>query len=249
MTRILKISVVAVLCCLFGFLPAQAQKTYIVAVGIDNYDNGENPLPCSVGDARAICKFFDRYGNSDVFMLKNNNATRSHILKVLKQQFAKSTPADEVIFAYSGHGFDGGLSCYDTKNVLYCSEIQEIMRNTRARRKVMFINSCHSGSFSKKYGNDPRARNYKSNRSDVMLYLSSRANELSWENTGMQTSYFYNRLLEALGGAADANSDRKVTARELFNYVNKHVVRDTDNQQHPQMYGKFDDDMVVVYVK
>lgn len=182
-------------------------------------------------------------------MLKDKNATRSHILKVLKQQFSKSTEADEVIFAYSGHGFDGGLSCYDTKNVIYCSEIQELMRKTKARRKIMFINACHSGSFSKKYGSDPRARGYKSNKSNVMLYLSSRANESSWENRLMTNSYFFNRLIEGLRGAADRNGDRKVTARELFNYVNAKVINDTDNVQHPQMYGNFADDMVVVHVK
>ena len=249
MTRILRNSILLVLLFLSGCFAAIAQKTYIVAVGINNYDNGENPLPCSIGDARAICNFFDKYGNSDVFMLKDKNATRSHILKVLKQQFSKSTPVDEVIFAYSGHGFDGGLSCYDSKNVVFCSEIQEIMRKTKARRKVMFINACHSGSFTKKYGNDSRSRRYKSNSSDVMLYLSSRANESSWESSMMSTSFFYNRLIQALQGSADANKDKKVTARELFNYVNRNVINDTDGIQHPQMYGRFDDDMVVVYVR
>lgn len=225
-----------------------AQKTYLVAVGLNNYDDGENPLPCSIGDARAICSFFNQYGNCDVFMLKDSNATRDHILRVLKQQFSKAGPADEIIFAYSGHGFDGGLTCYDTKNVLYCSEIQEILRKSPAKRKVMLINSCHSGSFSKKYGYTPRG-NYKSNNSNVMLFLSSRASESSWERTDMYNSYFFTRLLQALKGAADRNNDRKVTARELFNYVYEGVIYDTGGRQHPQMYGRFADDMVVVNVK
>lgn len=230
-------------------LSLSAQKTYLVAVGLNNYDNGENPLPSSVGDARAISHFFNDYADSEVFMLKDANATRDHILKVLKKQFSKSTEADEVIFAYSGHGFDGGITCYDTKNVIFCSEIQEIMRNTKARRKIMFINSCHSGSFSKKFGNDSRAKGYKNDKSNVMLYLSSRATEPSWESTLMSTSFFFNRLIQALRGAADKNKDHKVTARELFNYVNAAVIYDTDGVQHPQMYGKFPDDMVVVYTK
>lgn len=180
-------------------------------------------------------------------MLVENNATRDHILRVLKSQFSKSGPEDEVIFAYSGHGFDGGISCYDTQNVIFCSEIQEIMKNCKARRKVMFINSCHSGSFTKKNGTDQRTQQYKTTNSNVMLYLSSRANELTWENSGMHLSYFYNRLMAALTGMADKNNDHKVTARELFNYVNEGVIRDTGDAQHPQMYGKFPDDMVVVY--
>lgn len=235
---------------------ALAQKTYLVAVGIDNYEPGSacTPLPCSVGDAQAISKFFNSYNGSDVFMLKDDNATRDHILRVLRSQFAKSGPEDEIIFCYSGHGFDGGITSYENDRhgnptIIFCSEIQEIMRNAQARRKMMFINSCHSGSFTKKYGSDPRSRDYKSGNSNVMLYLSSRPDEVSWENTAMSQSFFYDRLLSGLRGAADKNGDDKVTARELFNYVNAGVIKDTNGKQHPVMFGKFPDDMVVVYVK
>lgn len=245
----LKPYITALFIALVCSLGVSAQKTYVVAVGLNNYDNGENPLPCSVGDAKAISKFFNNYNGAQVFMLLDKNATRDHILRVLKTQFAKSRPEDEIIFAYSGHGFDGGISCYDTKSVIYCSEIQDILRSCKAKRKVMFINACHSGSFSKKYGNDNRSRGYKSNNSDVMLYLSSRANEYSWENSGMTTSYFYNALLKGMSGDADANGDGKVVARELFNYVNDKVIRETGERQHPQMYGRFSDNMVVTRVR
>ena len=252
----LKHKVIALFAFLLVASSAFAQKTYVVAVGLNNYAPGGNctPLPCSIGDATAISKFFYGYNNSDVFMLKDNNATRDHIIKVLKAQFAKATENDEVIFAYSGHGFDGGITCYDSDGrgntkIIYCTEIQEILRKTKARRKVMFINSCHSGSFSKKYGNDPKSKSYKNSNSNVMLYLSSRANEYSWEHKLMDNSYFFHYLIKGLEGAADKNGDRKVTARELFNYVNEQVIYITDGIQHPQMYGKFPDDMVVVYVK
>lgn len=234
---------------LFLAFGASSQKTYLVAVGLNNYDNGENPLPCSIGDARAISKFFNQYNNSEVFMLKDANATRSHILRVLKAQFAKSTANDEIIFAYSGHGFDGGISCYDTKNVIFCSEVLDILNSAKARRKIMFINSCHSGSFGQKFGADPRAKKYRNVAGSVMLYFSSRANEYSWETDAMSTSFFFNRVIQALKGAADNNGDKKVTARELFNYVNQNVISDTQGNQHPQMYGKFPDDMVVVYTR
>lgn len=239
--------VLLTLAALFGAVtPAFSQKTYIVCVGLNEYDNGENPLPCSRNDARGIAKFFNNYNGSEVFMLLDRNATRDHILRVLKGHFAKANPEDEVIFAYSGHGFDGGISCYDTRNVIYCSEVQDIMRNCKAKRKVIFMNACHSGSFKNK-SRDSRSRGYKNSNADVMLFLSSRDDEYSWENTGMTYSYFFDRLLYALEGKADVNADNKVTARELFNYVYGGVLKDTNNVQHPQMYGKFSDDMVVVY--
>lgn len=228
---------------------AMAQKTYIVCVGINVNRDRVDPLPCSRSDMKGIAKFYNDYNGSEVFMLLDANATRSHILRVLRQQFAKSTKADEIIFAYSGHGFDGGLSTYNNDQVLYCSEVQKIMLHSTARRKMMFVMSCHSGSFAKKYLNNKDKRLKYDTKSSVLLFLSSKANESSWEMDLMENSFFYHHLLEALKGKADGNSDKKVTARELFNYVAPRVTKDANGLQHPVMWGKFPDDMVIVYVK
>jgi uncharacterized caspase-like protein len=216
-----------------------------------NYDDAQiQSLPCSAEDVRGVAKIFNERKDSEVFMLLNKNATRDHIIRVLKTMFAKAEYQDEIIFSYSGHGFDGGISCYDSKNVIFCYEIQQIMRSSKAHRKIMFVNSCHSGSFSKKYKNDENSSNdYKSKESNVMLFLSSRDNESSWELTNMKMSFFYSALAEALSGKADKNNDHNVTARELFNYVYGQVINVTMELQHPQMYGKFPDDMIVIKTK
>ena len=104
--------VLLIMLCIVSF-SVEAQKTYIVCVGLNVNRDGVDPLPCSRSDMKDIANFYYQYNGSDVFMLLDANATRSHILKVLKQQFAKSTTADEIIFAYSGHGFDGGVSTYN----------------------------------------------------------------------------------------------------------------------------------------
>ena len=226
-----------------------AQKTYLVCVGLNVNRDNIDPLPCSRGDMKGIANFYHQYNKSDVFMLLDANATKKHILKILKQQFAKSTPNDEIIFAYSGHGFDGGLSTYNNEEVLFCSEVQSIMLQAKARRKMMFVMSCHSGSFTKKNLNlqDQRLKYNKSSK--VLLFLSSRADELSWEALAMENSFFFHFLLEGLRGSADDNGDKKVTARELFNYVSPRVNIASSGIQHPVMWGKFPDDMVIVNVK
>lgn len=249
LSNILK-KVLLVVFLLLGTM-AYAQTTYVVAVGLSNYKypNLAPSLPCSVGDAKAISHFFHDYNGSKVFMLLNENATRDHILRVLKAQFAKSTVNDEIIFAFSGHGVQGGLTSYDIKDasgVISYNEIQSIMKASKARRKIIFAMACYSGGLTLKNGNA-----YKRNteKTSVMLYTSSRSSEVSWEQKDMYNSYFFKRILEAFRGAADRNRDRKITARELFNYVYPKVIGDTDGLQHPQMWGKFDDSMVVVYVK
>lgn len=242
----LPITLFLVLLCLCTGVKASAQKTYIVCVGLNVNRDNVNPLANPRADMRSIAHYFHNYNGSEVFMLLDANATRDHILKVLKKQFAKSTSNDEIIFAYSGHGFDGGVSTYNNDEVIYCSEIQQIMHKAKARRKMMFIMSCHSGSFTKKYNSTKDKRRQYNKKSSVLLFLSSQSDEYSWANPMMENSYFYHYLMKAFEGEADRNNDKKVTARELFNYVAPHVEESTDNLQHPVMWGRFSDDMVII---
>lgn len=249
-----KLSILTIM--LFLCIGINAQKTYVVAVGLSDYKYPDiaPSLPCSVNDAKAVSHFFNDYNGSRVFMLLNENATREHILTVLNTEFAKSTPDDEIIFVFSGHGVPGGLTTYETKDmnsVITYNEIQNIMKSAKARRKIILAMACYSGGLNlakNKKSPDNKNRN-KTEKTSVMLYTSSRSDEPSWESTMMKNSFFISRILKAFKGAADVNKDRKVTARELFNYVNPAVIADTAGLQHPQMWGCFDDSMVVVYVK
>lgn len=236
-------------------LHTYCQSTYVVAVGLGEYKYPSiaPSLPCSVGDAKAVSHFFHNYNGSHVFMLLNQNATRNHILSVLKREFAKSTPNDEIIFVFSGHGLQGGLTTYETKDIssiITYNEIQNIMKQSKARRKIILAMACYSGGLTMPKEQERGGRSRRAtDKTSVMLYTSSRADEVSWERSDMTTSFFFNRILKGFKGAADKNKDKKVTARELFNYVNPNVINDTNGMQHPQMWGKFDDSMVIVYVK
>ena len=142
--------------CVVG---AYGQRTYVVSVGIGEYKHPEvaSSLPCSVGDARAVSNFFHDYNGSSVFMLLNENATRNHILRVLKQEFSKSTPDDEIIFVFSGHGTQGGLTTYDIDNssgLITYNEIQDIMKSAKARHAEAQLQQAEAGI---KAENDARA--------------------------------------------------------------------------------------------
>lgn len=230
---------------------AVAQKTYIVCVGVGANNSGQDQLNCPRNDMNALARFYKKYNGTQPFVLLDANATRSHILKVLKEEFAKSTPDDEIIFAYSGHGMEGLISTYNFKarEVVFCYEVQKIMLKAKARRKMMFVDSCHSGTFARRYRNVGDRRSDYLKESKVLLFLSSRADESSLESTDMKYSYFNNFLLRGLSGKADKNGDKKVTARELFNYVAHNVEYYTQGKQHPVMWGQFPDDMVLVYVR
>lgn len=239
-----------ILCCTTHSV---AQKTYVVSVGLGNYKYPDiaPSLPCSLSDAKTISSFFHDYNGANVFMLLNQNATRDHILKVLEKEFSKSGPNDEIIFTFSGHGIPGGLTCWETcdaNSIITFNEIQDIMKRSKARRKIILAMACYSGGLSMPDSFNQSYRN-RTEKTSVMIFTSSRPDEVSWESSMMKNSFFTDRLLSGLKGAADINEDKKVTARELFNYVSLGVAKDTGNRQHPQMWGSFDDSMVVVYVK
>lgn len=231
-----------------------AQKTYVVSVGMGDYKYPSifAGRPHPVNDAKAVSHFFHDYNGSHVFMLLNENATKSNILRTLKNEFSKSTPNDEIIFVYSGHGVPGGLTSWETKDmnsIVSYNEIQNIMKNCKARRKIIIAMACYSGGLNKPGNSVTSQRRTRTEKTPVMLFTSSRPDESSMGSYDMKNSYFIHYVLKAFRGRADRNGDGRVTARELFNYVGKNVVGISNGQQHPQLWGNFEDDMVVVYTK
>jgi len=83
------------------------------------------------------------------------------------------------------------------------------------------------------------------NSQNVMLFLSSRTNEMSRE-TQFQNSLFTIFLERGLRGGADKNKDRQITAREMFDFVHNGVTEASGNKQHPVMWGKFDNNMTII---
>ena len=58
-------AVILLILCSFNIY---AQKTYVVSVGLGEYKYPDiaPPLPCSVGDAKAVSHFFHDYNGSKV---------------------------------------------------------------------------------------------------------------------------------------------------------------------------------------
>lgn len=79
-----------------------------------------------------------------------------------------------------------------------------------------------------------------------MLLLSSRTNENSIERYDMKNGFFTEYLRKGLSGNADANRDRTITAKELFDFVSKGVADISNDKQHPVMWGNFEDSMPVM---
>ena len=213
-------------------------KTYLVSVGIADYPGTEHDLRISDNDAKTIAKVFSVAKQATVSILLNEQATQSALLSTMHTSFMNANSEDIVILYFSGHGTPGALVCYD--GLLTYQHIFKMLKGCRASRKVIIADACYSG---KMRTNNQQTSSY--NSQNVMLFLSSRTNEVSRESR-YKNSLFTIFLERGLRGGADTNRDRYITARELYDFVHKGVIEASGNKQHPVMWGKFDNNMTVI---
>lgn len=219
-------------------------RDYLVSVGINDYSSfpqklGNLLLPIS--DAKAISNLYANHGSVDYVLLTNKDATKSKILMAMNKVFAKATLDDRIIFFFSGHGYNDGVCAFDSK--LSYDEVRNAIRNYQCGNKIVFVDACHAGSIRK----DNQTKTYdKGGNSEFIFFSASRTNESSIERIDMNNGFFTEYLIKGLKGNADENRDRKITAKELFDFVQKRVVIQSGERQHPVMWGNYSDSTVIM---
>jgi uncharacterized caspase-like protein len=101
----------------------------------------------------------DLYANINVQSFNNNKATKTEILKA-KTTLLQSKPDDEVVLFVASHGLlDKNLDYFiathyidfnnpTTKGLPY-EELENLLDNIPARKKIILIDACHSGEVDK----------------------------------------------------------------------------------------------------
>ena len=226
---------------LFSLTVSTNAKTYLVAVGVSDYPGNNKDLRLPANDAATVRYVYSKNSNAESVLLTNSDATKSAVLSKLRSTFAKATENDIIVFFFSGHGTKGAFCAYDAQ--IPYSEIRKAMASSMAKNKMIFADACFSGKMrqGRKNTAEQSFNNY-----NIMLFLSSRGNETSIERRDMKNGFFTSCLQKGLRGGADANKDRTITAKELFNYVSTNVKILSNDKQHPVMWGKFSDNMPVM---
>lgn len=234
MMRLLKVMFV----WLFVYaVPVQA-KVYLVSVGIADYPGTKHDLRVSDQDANTIAKVFNATKDASVRVLVNGNATQGALLSTMHTAFTNAQSDDTVILYFSGHGTPGAIVCHDGE--LTYQHIFKMLKGCKASKKIIVADACYAGKMR-----TTRQQSSNYNSQSVMLFLSSRTNEPSQE-TKFKNSLFTIFLERGLRGGADTNKDRRISARELYDFVHKGVIEASGNKQHPVMWGKFDNNMTVI---
>lgn len=240
-----------VLLLIFFLLPLYVNaKVYLLAVGISDYPGDSHDLMYSVNDARALADVYVQNTEVRYCLLLDSCATRSGVIDNMKEILSDSQEDDVVVFFYSGHGYSDGFYVYD--GGLKYEEIKLHFSECRSKTKIILADACKSGKFrTPKTQEAPSASSSTTvaRNQNVMLFLSSRNDEYSIESSAMSGGYFTKYLIKGLQGPADKNKDGKVGAKELFVYVYTNVVKLSEGEQHPVMWGSFPDDMTVIKYK
>lgn len=221
-------------------------RTYLVSVGIADYSGYPTEIPnlrLTTNDALAFVDLYSRNTSVDYSILLNEKATKDRIVRAIRKVFSRAGENDIVVFFFSGHGYPGGFCAYDG-NISY-DQIRKAMSQSRSKNKMMFVDACRSGGM-RVNTTTVQGAVAAAKKANVMLFLSSRNNENSIETSRMQNGFFTAYLQEGLRGKADADRNRIITARELFNYVHRGVSQISEDKQHPVMWGNFDHNMPVM---
>lgn len=226
-------------------------KIYVVCAGISDYPIDSDDRTYNANNARAICEIFKKNGHAETFLTTDTRATRTNVLAALKTMFAKANSQDAILFFFSGHGSTNSFLCYDD-HVMH-EEIVDIMEKSQAKTKIVMADACHSGKV-RQAQKDKMKTQKRLKKDKVMFFLSSRGNEVSWGPSEGKNSFFTSFLARGLRGAADANKDSIVSAREIYLFVNKGLSKQSFTYngetkvgiQHPVMWGNFDHNMPVI---
>lgn len=229
-------------------------KTFLVSIGVSDYSHYPYrvmSLRLPIHDAKTITDIYTinrtkkrDNGSIDYILLLDSLATKDRIIRAMNKIYRLAGEDDMVVLFFSGHGYNGGFCAYDG-DVEY-SEIRKAMSKSKSKHKMIFADACRSGGLRGERYTTSLSNDSTDKKVDVMLLLSSRTNENSAERTDMKNGFFTEYLKKGLGGNADANRDRTITARELFDFVSHGVAEISYNKQHPVMWGNFDDNMPVM---
>lgn len=199
-----------------------------LVVGIDHYDHIER-LQGAVNDARAVHDVLERNADYSInfstpLLLAaadpGTAITRSELKAAVLELFTDD--ADIALLYFSGHGYvedtGGGFlcasDCRSGDDGLPLSEVMTAAHNSKAKNKVIILDSCHSGVS----GSAPRQRAVAEISDGMTILTASTADQYAMETGG--AGVFTTLLVDALEGAA-ANLLGDVTPGSVYAHIDQ----------------------------
>ncbi len=136
-------------------------RLFFFGIGINQFADSSYNLKWSVKDIRDLAVFFKtKYGDRCRIDTLINRSITTATIRALREKLLQTGINDKVIIAYSGHGllsrsYDYYLSTYAVnferpeQNGLPYEELETLLDNIPARKRLLLIDACHSGEIDK----------------------------------------------------------------------------------------------------
>jgi len=237
---------------------------YAIVIGVTRFGPGgakrpETPpvLAGASGDAKIFADQLERkagFAKENIRLLVDEDATLEQLRAALSSFVAKAAADDLMMIYIAAHGVQGKqnpnqlhLALHGTMlhqlaaTALALDELELLLnRHLRSRNAFLLFDVGHrmesEYSFPGKNAINTYLLKLFSEQSGRAVLASGGCDQISIlrKTAGPASRAFTQRLVEALGGAADLNGDRVVTADEAFSYVTQQVRADSEGKQVPR---------------
>ena len=225
-----------------------SMRRFGIFIGSNNGGRDRAMLRYAVSDARSVSKVFSEMGGiasgDSVLLIEPTIKEINSQIDSLQKQVVSSKgkyKRTEVVVYYSGHSDEEGLLLNREK--YYYHELRNRINNISADMKVVILDSCASGAFTRiKGGEKTQAFLIDSSLSaeGYAFLTSSSADESSQESDRIGASYFTHSLVAGLRGAADSVGDGRVTLNELYRFAYTETLAKTETSMYGTQHPSYD---------
>ncbi|MCP4449956.1 MAG: caspase family protein [Planctomycetes bacterium] len=247
-------------------LECENMNQFALIIGIEYYSEKIPPVLYAENDATAFreCLIELGYDPRDVTCLKSVQATKTKIESEIRRIANLSQEADDVLLFFAGHGVSinesNYMMCHDTvrtdliNSCIQLKWILDLLKTSRSKRKVLFLDSCHSGlemdeamrGIFETFDEAELDAFFASSEYEIG-FASCRADESSYSSPNLRHGIWTYHLLEALKGRAPlaVEKDKHITGTSLQNFLADQVPKTLRIEnpdpvaQTPKCFGSF----------
>lgn len=230
------------------------KQSFALVVGVNEYSSGWPPLPGVLDDLRELSQSLKEQGFQVTELIDPDKQQLEDAIEDFIYNYGQE-PDNRLLFYFAGHGYtiettynqdfgyivpaDAPNPNYDLtgfrKKAIELAQFELYSKQIGCKHAIFVFDACFSGSIFSLSRALPEIISYKTALPVRQFISSGSANE-----TVPDKSIFREQFVSGINGDADIDHDGYVTGTELGEYLQRTVVKYSNNMQHPQ-YGKIRD--------
>ncbi len=219
-------------------MPKAIGTKWAILIGVNRYHESLGPLKYAVNDCRRVGEVLthgdDGFSADHVLLVtddqpENRRPTYANIHSWLACWLSQPKEDDTIFVYFSGHGREMGGKCYlapgdatlQTMHVtgIPVAHVQDILARCKAKQKILVLDACHSGAGKDVAAMSGSMMDQIAAGKGIYTITSCDADELSHEWDDKKQGVFSYYLAEALSGACPADTQGRITAELLYEWV------------------------------